>query len=304
MRIAPFNPLYAVIFGVIAMASPALFIKLAGDAPSAIIALYRLLFAVLAMTPVILVKYRQEFKKIQGKDWLVLLMAGTFFALHLIFWFESFNHTSVASSVILMALQPIVAFILTYFFYKARYASGTIVSLIIALFGTYIILSGDRSLGEGFFYGDILALIGTLFITLYFLVGKRLGRRISFLTYTFAVYSISTLIVFIYSLTKGHAFTTYDPSQWVVFIALALLPTFLGYTAFNWALKWVQSATITFGLILSPIISTALTYFFLDEPITGAQLLGSTVILFGLFLFTVSTTRKRRVTISTDIPKK
>src|SRR5690625_5043312 len=111
MRLPPFNPYIAVIIGVIAISSSAVLVKLADHAPAAIIANYRLLFAVIIMTPLILMKYRHEFRLIRKRDWILSAGAGLFLALHFILWFESLAYTSVASSVVLVTLQPIFAFL-------------------------------------------------------------------------------------------------------------------------------------------------------------------------------------------------
>src|SRR5690625_352131 len=111
MRLPPFNPYIAVVIGVISISTSAVLVKLADQAPSSIIANYRLLFAVILMTPIILLKYRHEFRVINSKDWILALFSGLFLAAHFILWFESLNYTSVASSVVLVTLQPIFAFI-------------------------------------------------------------------------------------------------------------------------------------------------------------------------------------------------
>lgn len=61
MRLPPFNPYIAVIIGAISVSTSAIFVKLATEAPAAMIANYRLLFAVILMLPIIIVKHRHEF---------------------------------------------------------------------------------------------------------------------------------------------------------------------------------------------------------------------------------------------------
>lgn len=304
MRLPPFNPYIAVIIGVISISSTAVFVKLAGDAPAGIIANYRLLIAVILMAPVIIIKYRDEFKHINKKSWIFTILAGIFLALHFILWFESFNYTSVASSVVLITLQPIFAFLGTFLFFKERFSFGAIVSLIIALFGGFIIASSDLKISDLALYGDVLAILGALAITIYFLFGQKVRKSVSFITYTFIVYSVSTIMLFIYNLFMQHPFIGYTSHQWWIFIALAIIPTFFGHSLFNWALKWLSTSTISIGMILEPIGATLLAYLIIGEQVTASQLLGGTIVLFGLFLFTVSTTRKRHVTISSHIPRK
>src|SRR5699024_2202321 len=122
MRLPPFNPYIAVVIGVITVSSSAVFVKFADHAPAAIIANYRLLSAVLIMAPFILMNHRHELLLIQREDWLFSALAGIFLALHFILWFESLYYTSVASSVVLVTLQPIFAFLGTYFFFRERFS--------------------------------------------------------------------------------------------------------------------------------------------------------------------------------------
>ncbi|MFD2043861.1 DMT family transporter [Ornithinibacillus salinisoli] len=298
MRLPPVNPYFAVIIGVISVSTSAILVKLASDAPAAIIANYRLLFAVILMSPFILLKYRHEFKLIQKRDWILSSFAGVFLAFHFIFWFESLNYTSVASSVVLVSLQPIFAFIGTYIFFKERFTPGAVISMIIALLGSIIISWGDFQISGMAFLGDILALLGAIMVTAYFLMGQSVRKRLSLMTYTFVVYGISSLTLIIYNIVAQNSFVGFSGDHWLIFLALAIIPTFLGHTLFNWALKWLSTSTISMGIVLEPIGASILAYIILEEKINWSQWLGGTIVVFGLFLFILSTTRKATVTIS------
>ncbi|CDQ40918.1 MULTISPECIES: DMT family transporter [Virgibacillus] len=298
MRLPPFNPYIAVVIGVASVSTSAVFVKLADQAPAAIIANYRLLFAVLLMAPFVLTKYRHELKLINQKDWILSILAGIFLAFHFILWFESLNYTSVASSVVLVTLQPIFAFLGTYFFFKERFSSGAVISMLIALIGSIIISWGDFKISGVALFGDILALLGAITVTAYFLLGQQVRRNLSLMTYTFVVYGVSSITLIVYNLLLSNAFFNYPADHWWIFLALAIIPTFLGHTLFNWALKWLSTATISMGIVFEPIGASILAYIILGENITAFQLLGGTIVLFGLFLFILSTNRKTKMTIA------
>lgn len=301
MRLPPFNPYMAVIIGVISVSTSAVFVKLANEAPAAIIANYRLLLAVIMMVPVVVLKYKQELKYIRKTDWMLSTLAGIFLAFHFILWFESLNYTSVASSVVLVTLQPIFAFIGTYLFFQERFSPGAIISMIIALIGSFIISWGDFQLGPAELFGDILALLGAVMITAYFLFGQNARKRLSLMPYTFIVYGISSITLIIYNLILQNSFIGYPADHWWIFLALAIFPTFLGHTLFNWALRWLSTATISMGIIFEPVGASILAYIILGEKITWSQWLGGTIVIFGLILFILSTSRKRKVTMSKRI---
>lgn len=298
LRFPPFNPYIAVVIGVIAVSTSAIFVKLAAGAPAVIIAFYRLFLAVLMMSPIIFVKYKQEFRSITKRDWTLATISGVFLALHFILWFESLNYTSVASSVVLVTLQPVFAFIGTYIFFGERFSVAAIISMLITLFGSFIIGWGDLQISGLALLGDILALLGAVTVTGYFLLGQQLRRNLSLMTYTFIVYGISSLTMLIYNVVIGNNLFHYSANHWLLFLALAIIPTFLGHTLFNWALKWLSTSTISMAIVFEPIGATFLAYFILGEVVTSSQWLGGSIVIFGLFLFIMSTTKKAHVTIS------
>ncbi|MFD1038374.1 DMT family transporter [Virgibacillus byunsanensis] len=298
MRLPPFNPYLAVVIGVLAVSTSAVLVKLADQAPAAMIANYRLLFAVILMAPYILIKHRHEFQLINKKDWILSILAGVFLASHFILWFESLNYTSVASSVVLVTLQPIFAFLGTYFFFQERFSPGAVISMVIALLGSFIISWGDFQISGMALLGDILAILGAIAVTTYFLMGQQVRKRLSLMTYTFVVYGISSITLIIYNIFLQNPFFGYPVDHWWIFIVLAIVPTFFGHTMFNWALKWLSTSTISMGIVFEPIGASILAYLILGEKVTWSQWLGGTIIIFGLFLFIMSTTRKPKVTIS------
>lgn len=298
MRIPPFNPYIALVIGVIAVSTSAILVKLAGDAPAGIIAFYRLGIAAIFMLPLILTKYQAELKQIKRRDWLLTIISGAFLALHFIIWFESLNYTSVASSVVLVTLQPIFAFLGTYFFFGERFSVGAIISMLITIVGSVIIGWGDLQISGLALLGDILALLGAVSVTAYFLLGQRLRRNLTLVTYTFIVYSISSVFLLLYNIVLRNEFFGYPSDHWLMFLLLAIVPTFLGHSVFNWTLKWLSTSTISMAIVFEPIGATILAYFILGEMVTASQWLGGTIVIFGLFLFIVSTTRKGNVTIA------
>ena len=116
--------------------------------------------------------------------------------------------------------------------------------------------------------------------------------------YTFVVYGISSITLILYNFILQNPFFGYPANHWWIFLALAIIPTFLGHTLFNWAQKWLSSSTISMATLFEPIGATVLAYFILQESITWSQFLGGAIVLFGLYLFIISTNRKRKVTIS------
>src|SRR5699024_3640092 len=129
LRFPPFNPYIAVVIGVIAVSTSAIFVKLAGDSPAGIIAFYRLFITVILIIQITLMKYKEEIRFIKKNDWILATLSGVFLALHFILYFDSLYYTSVASFVVLVTLQPIFAFVGSYFFFGERFSVAAIITM-------------------------------------------------------------------------------------------------------------------------------------------------------------------------------
>ena len=280
------HPYIPILIGVISISLSAIIVKLT-EAHSSVIAFYRMLFSILIMSPLFFSKYINEIKILSKKDWLFSSVAGIFLAFHFILWFESLNYTSVASSTVLVTLQPLFAFIGTYLFFKEKITIKTIASGAIAVFGSFLISWGDFKVSGSALYGDILALIACALITGYLLFGQDVRKRISLITYTMVVYSISTVCLFFYVIIIGELFGPYPKMEWIWFLLLAIIPNLLGHTLFNWAVKWVSTNVISVAVLFEPIGASILAYFIFSEKLMPTQIIGGITVIVGIMLFII-----------------
>ena len=79
---------------------------------------------------------------------------------HYVLWFESLQYTSVASSTVIVTLQPLFSMIGGYFLFKERFTKGAVIGCLIAISGSIIIGWQDFKISGEALYGDILAFIG------------------------------------------------------------------------------------------------------------------------------------------------
>nr|MBO2481927.1 EamA family transporter [Bacillaceae bacterium] len=278
------NPYLVIAFGVFSVSTSAVLVKLA-EAPAGVIAFYRLFFSVLLMLPVVLTRNLKDIGGFSLKDLFLSAVSGIFLAFHFILWFESLNYTSVASSTVLVTLQPLFSFAGTYLLYKERITFRTIVSGMVAIFGSILISWGDFNISGEALFGDVLALIACALITGYLLFGQSVRKRVSLFPYTFVVYSISSVTLWIYVWANGQSFYPYRPQDWIYFLLLAVFPTLLGHTLFNWSLKWVSTNVISMAILFEPVGAALLAFFILGETLKWTQIIGGLIVLSGLFLF-------------------
>ena len=268
------------------MSLSAILVKLS-TADAGVTAFYRMFFTVVIMLPLFLWKYTSELKELTKKDWLFSTIAGVFLAFHFILWFESLNYTSIASSTVLVTLQPLFAFIGTYLFFKEKISIKTIVAALTAIAGSFIISWGDFKVGGTALLGDMLALLACLLVTVYLLFGQDVRKRLSLITYTMVLYSISTITLFFYVLFKGESFAPNSSNDWIVFILLAIIPNLLGHTLFNWSLKWVSVNVISIAILFEPVGAAILALIIFEEYLSAWQIIGGLIVIVGITLFVV-----------------
>lgn len=286
MNKPPIHPYIPILIGVISVSLSAIFVKLA-SADAGVIAFYRMLFSVLIMLPWFLMKYRHEVKDLSKRDWTFSAIAGVFLAFHFILWFESLNYTSVASSTVLVTMQPLFAFLGTYLFFKEKITFKTFVAGGIAIIGSVLIGWGDFKVSGSALYGDLLALVACALVTGYLLFGQDVRKRLSLVTYTMVVYSISTITLFFYIIVKGESFGPYVAMDWFWFVLLAIIPNLLGHNLFNWSLKWVSTNVISIAILFEPVGAAVLAIVIFNEYLTATQIIGGIIVITGIMMFVV-----------------
>lgn len=273
-------------FGVFALSTSAIFVKLA-DAPATITAFYRLFFATIMLLPFLLInkKNRHELNSLSKKQWGLGLFSGLFLAAHYVLWFESLNYTSVASSTVIVTLQPLFSMVGGYFLFKERFSKGAVIGCLVAIAGSIIIGWQDFQISGQALFGDILAFIAAGVITAYFFVGHHVRKNLSLIPYSVISYGSSTLLLGVFAFNQQTPFFNYSVQTWWSFIGLAIIATILGQTIFNWLLKWLSTSVISMSILGETIGTCILAYFILDEVISLQQGIGIAIILIGLALF-------------------
>ncbi|MDU4959529.1 MAG: DMT family transporter [Sporomusaceae bacterium] len=273
------------VFGVFALSTSAIFVKLA-DAPSSITAFYRLFFAALLLLPLALNKEnRQALLTLSRRQWQFSLLSGLLLSTHYVLWFESLRYTSVASSTVIVTLQPLFSISAGYCLFNERFSKGALAGCAVAIAGCFIIGWRDFQVSEQALFGDLLAFAAAGLITAYFFVSQHVRQGLSVVPYSMLGYVSSSVFLGLYALVQQAPFSGYSLQTWESFIGLALIATILGQMIFNWLLKWVSTTLVSMSILGETIGTCILAYFILGETISLQQGIGIAVILTGLALY-------------------
>ncbi len=283
-RRQPFLPYLAVGVGVVAISFSAIFIRWA-EAPPAVIAFYRMLFSTLMLMPVALLRYRRDLTGLGWKGLAAGILAGLLLAAHFYAFITSLSYTSVASSVVLVTAQPLFVALGAYLLYGERLPRDSIPGVILALMGALLIGVGDLALSWAHGLGDLLAIGGAVLLAGYFLIGKGLRRHLEVVPYTFMVYGTCTLALFLLVVLTGGPLYPYPRATWGLFLLMAVVPTILGHTLFNWAIGYLPVMVVSMAFLLEPVGSGFLAWVLLGEELIWTGWLGGIAVLGGLYWF-------------------
>jgi drug/metabolite transporter (DMT)-like permease len=278
-----FDPRLLLLIGVIAVSFAAVFVRLA-DAPPLIIAASRLTIASLLILPFTFSRVRASFRSISRRTLLLIFLAGLFLAAHFVLWFTSLQHTTVASSVILVTAHPLFVAVASYVLWREKLGRAPIIGIVIALAGLVIINGGEFSFSSDQFLGNALALVAGLLAACYLLIARLVKDRIDAVSYLTSVYAVAALILLASAAASGISFTGYSGTTYLMFLLLALIPQIIGHSSLNLAARLMPVTIVSVSILGEPVGATLLGIVFLDEWPTMWELGGGAVILTGIYL--------------------
>jgi drug/metabolite transporter (DMT)-like permease len=275
--------------GIVAISFASIFIRFCNDVPAIMIATYRLTLS----SVILLIIAKSKGVRLSSytrRHTLMGILGGFFLCLHFFFWISSLKFTSVSSSVVLVATNPIFVGLFSYLFFKEKQPSELIVGIILSFSGSIILAMGDYSFqgstaqNPSFLLGDILAFLGAIMASGYLMVGSKLREEMDILPYISMVYTFSAFFLLFLSLSFGVSFTGYKQSSYMYMVLLALVPQLIGHTAFNWALRHLKASMVAITILGEPIGASILAYFIFGETIQSFQSVGIMLILVAIII--------------------
>jgi len=270
--------------GLVTLSFASILIKLT-SAPSIVIAAGRLAVAALILQPVFWSRFKTLRFEIKDSKLGLIILSGAFLSAHFTMWIESLNHTTVPSSVVLVATDPIFVAVLAPLLLHEKVSLRIIIAIILSMIGTVIIASqGLNSLAM--IKGNLLALGGAACAGGYLLVGRKVRPQISLLSYVYIMYTTAAIILLFAVFITGNSFSGYTVQSYLFIALLGLGPQLIGHTSFNWALRYLTAPVVAMAILGEPIGTTILSWLILKQPPTVTEIIGGVIICIGIYLAT------------------
>ena len=285
MKLIEKHPMIMIVVGVMGISLSSIFVKYS-QAPSAVTAAWRLLWTVVFLTPVVLGKHlvRRELLCTPQKMLWLSILSGLFLAIHFVLWFESLQHTSVASSTTIVCTEVIWVCLGFCLFLKGKLSRKAAAAIAVTLLGSVLIACSDSGSG-GQLYGDILALLAAIAVAVYTLIGRIVREKLSTTVYTYIVYSACALVLAVTCLMQGESLVSYGWSAVIVGALLAIFSTMLGHSIFSWCLKYFSPAFVSASKLCEPVAAAILAGFLFGELPGWLQVMGGALILGGVLWY-------------------
>lgn len=270
---------FFLLLAVFSVSWAAIFIKLC-SAPPLVIAFYRMFIAAVLLAPFILLKYLSELKQLLAEAPRLALLSGLFLGLHFALWVSSLFYTSVASSVVIVATQPVFVALFSLIFLKEKASFFVWSGIILALLGVAIIGKGDFANLKG----DLLALLGAIMAAAYLTLGRNIRKKFHLAPYIFVVYFVSALVLAFFILVFGDSFSPLGWKNMGWFLLLALVPTLIGHSLYNWLLKYIKAYLVGISILGEPIGASIWAFLIFGEFPKSSLYAGAVLIIGGVSL--------------------
>lgn len=297
------SPVLVLVASLIGISFAAPLIRLSTSS-AIVIATWRLGLSMLLVIAALLVTGSwREWRDLSRRELLLAASAGMLLALHFWSWNASLRFTSVAASVALVNLQPVLIASVSALWLHESPSGRQWVGVVLAVVGALVVgladvpgglqgivsaIAGDSGTAAGgrALFGDLLALVGAMTAALYYLIGRRLRQRIGVWPYVALVYGAAFVTCLAIALTTGEALVPQPRRELAIFAGLAIGPMLLGHTGMNWALGHLPAFVVNLTTLGEPIGATILAALLpgiAEIPGVGT-LVGGAIVLAGVLL--------------------
>lgn len=210
--------------------------------------------------------------------------AGVLLSLHYASWMTSMSFASTFVSTALVCTQPLFVAALSGVLLHEPIKREAIPGAIVAVIGAAAI--GLLSMGgeHGSLVGDVLALVGAMFIAGHWLCGRAARHDMPAIGYMTFVYGVTAFCLLLMApFTGGFAVTL--PSMGGILV-LALVCTLGGHALMTYLLGFVSADVVSFALLGEPIGAAIWALVLFGEQVTVPLLIGGITVIVGLGMYT------------------
>lgn len=259
--------------------------SLACSASPVMIAFGRMIItAAILLIPALKSGELQQVLRAPKKQLILACAAGLLLALHYTAWMTSLSFASTFVSTALVCTQPLFVAALSGILLHEPIQREAIPGAVVAVIGAALIALLSMTGEHGSLLGDVLALVGAMFIAGHWLCGRAARRNLPALGYMTFVYLVTAACLLVISPLLGGFQVTRASLGGIVVLALAC--TLGGHALMTYLLGFVSADVVSFALLGEPIGAAIWALVLFKEPVTLPLLIGGLTVIAGLAMYT------------------
>ena len=286
MKLRTPGPVVSLALGVFAVSWAGVLFRLC-ESPASVVSFWRVTFACGILLPFVL-RDRTPAPAagaagpapFGGRVLPTVLVAGSLLALHFVSWFESLEHTSLASSTLLVTTQPIFAALLSTLLLKEKPSARTALAIGLAFGGVAFLTGGDFTRQPGTLKGNLLSLLGAALAAAYLVLGRGIRTRWPLLRYFFVVSATAAAGVALVGLALHGSLRFPGPdAPWLLLLAVG--PHVAGHGMYNRAVRHFPVHVVNLAGCGEAVLASIWGAVFFGEPIRAHLFLAAGLIFAG-----------------------
>jgi drug/metabolite transporter (DMT)-like permease len=219
------------------------------------------------------------------------LAGGVFLAGDVMLFFTAVQLTNIVNATTIGAMQPIVIAVFATRVLGERIHPREYGAAAVAIAGVIVVITQSSGTPEWSGVGDLAAVGALLTWSAYFIAAKRASGTLTPLEFTVGTGWWVAAFSFPTGLIVGQDMSPPPGSELVPLVALLVVGGLLGHSLMNWGIPrlplWLSS-TLT---LLIPVFASVAAWIFLDEALSGWQLLAMAVVVGALAVVVLAQTR-------------
>ncbi len=259
-----------------------------GEAPAIAIAGWRLVLASLVLAPFAW-RQRRELRGLSRRDAVLLGVVGLALAAHFVTWIAGVQRTTVANAMLFFAINPLFTATAGRCFFGERVGRRLLLSIALGIAGVAVMVASDLTISREHLLGDGLALLSALLFSVYFVLGRHLRRGLSNTLYVGVIYGLAAVPCLLALPLLGLPVLGYGPTDWLCFGLMAAVPTLLGHSAMNHALRHIDVATVSTATLVEPLLGGLVALWLWSEPLGAAAGVGYALIATSVLVLVTRT---------------
>lgn len=285
--------LLAMTVAVVSFSSSSSLIKWADSTGSAI-AFWRLIGAVIGWWSVVAIgRLRNKRRLPAASTWRLTIVPGLAFGANISVFFTAITKTSIAHAEFISALTPLILLPAGAYFFGERPNWSALRWGGLSITGVALVLLFGRGQGTSSVSGDALMIIVIAMWTVYLLSSKR-ARITGIDTVDFMACMVPIGLLTagpIAGFLAGSELFDLSARAWIVVVILSLLTGMVSHGCVVYAQQHVPVATIGTMQTAQPALAVMFAFIILGEEIRAPQLAGMALVIVGLALVTLNSSR-------------